>query len=112
MVINSDFATEAVLTYSFTDKNILVRLTDEHDIRTLKDILKGHPMRDTPSCGFSTDVSITMTDGSKSIVFCPANDGCPLIRIGDSDRYIAITDEARARLNEVLEKYDMIFPCI
>ena len=53
-----------------------------------------------------------MTDRSKSLIFCPANDGCPLLQIDDSSRYIKVSDEARTRLDDVLEKYGMAFPCI
>ena len=112
MDINSNFATEVFLEFHYEDISISVTITDENDILILKQILSGRPFRDSPSCGFSTAISITMTNGRKSIMFCPANDGCPLLRIGTSDRYIRISDEAKARLNEVLERYGMFFPCI
>ena len=112
MKINSDFATEVLLEYHYVDKDISAKIIDESDILTLKQILNGRPFKDTPACGFTTEISITMTNESKSIVFCPANDGCPLLRIDDSVKYIKITDEARTKLNEVLEKYGMPFPCV
>ena len=98
---NSDFATEVSLEYHYVDKDISVKITDESDILKLIQILTGHPFKDTPACEFTTEISITMTNGSKSIVFCPANDGCPLLRIDDSGKYIKITDETRTKLNEV-----------
>ena len=109
---NSDFATEVLLEYHYVDKDISLKITDEGDILILKQILNGRSFRDTPACGFTTEISVTITDGSKSIVFCPANDGCPLLRIGESGKYIKITDKARTKLNEVLEKYGMTFPCV
>ena len=112
MRINSNFATEVFLEYHYFDKDISVKITDESDILKLKQILNGCLFKDTPACGFTTEISITMTNGSKSIVFCPANDGCPLLRINDSSKYIKITDEIRNKLNTVLEKYGMTFPCV
>ena len=112
MSVSSDFATEVLLEYHYSDKDISLKITGEYDIQTLKEILKGRPFRDSPSCGFAIDVSITMTDGRKRIVFCPANDTCPLLRINSSERYIRITEEDKSRLYDVLEKYGMIFPCV
>lgn len=112
MKINSDFATDVLLEYHYADKDISIKITDENDILALKQILTGRPFKDNPACGFTTDISITLTNGNKSITFCPANDGCPLLRIDDLGKYIKITDEARTRLNEVVGKYGMIFPCV
>lgn len=112
MKINTDFATEVLLKYHYDDKDISVKLTNESDILTIKQILNGHPFKDSPACGFTTDISITMTNGRKSIVLCPACDGCPLLLVSDSGKYIKISDEARKRLNEVLEKYGVTFPCV
>jgi len=110
--INSGFATEAILGYNYIDKDISIKITDENDIRALKKVLKGIPFPDSPSCGFTTDVSITMTNGRKSVVFCPACDGCPILRMGASGKYIGISEKARTKLNTVLEKYGMTFPCV
>jgi hypothetical protein len=112
MSVSSSFATEVLLEYHYFDKDISVRITDEYDIQTLREILKGRPFKDSPSCGFTTDISITMTDGSKSIIFCPANDSCPLLRVNSSGKYIQITGEDKMRLYDVLEKYGLTFPCV
>ena len=120
MKINSDFATEALLEFHYDavpgghnpNANISVVIKDESDISALKEILRGRSFKDTLACGFSTDISVTMTNGSKSIMFCPANDGCPLLRIGDSNKYIRISEENRKALDKILEKYGMFFPCI
>ena len=111
--INSDFATEGLLEFHNDDTSISVTITDEVDVLILKQILNGRPFRNSSICPFSADISITMTNGKKSIVFCPANDGCPLLRIGNSgNKCIQITDEAKTKLHEVLEKYGMFFPCV
>jgi len=121
MRVNTNFATEALLEFHYESVpggynpsvNISVAITDESDISALKEILRGHSFKDTGlACGFSTDISVTMTNGSKSIMLCPANDGCPLLRIGDSNRYIRISEENRKTLYRILKKYGMFFPCI
>jgi hypothetical protein len=112
MRINSDFATKVLLEYHYADKNISMEITDENDIFTLKQMLRGYSFKDNPSCGFTTDISINMTNDKKSVVFCPALDGCPLLRINDSNVYIKVSDDVRKELDAILSKYDMAFPCI
>lgn len=112
MQIDSSFATSALLKYHYINKNLDVAMTDDNDIRVLKEILKGNTYTDNPSCGFSIDISVTLTDGQKSITFCPACDDCPIIRINESDNYIRITDEQRKLLDVILSKYGMAFPCV
>ena len=118
--INTNFTTEALLEFHYTSvpqghnpsSSISVIVKDDSDILALREILKGHSFRDSPACGFTTDISITMTDGRKSIMFCPANDGCPILRIGDSNRYIRISEAQRDTLHKILERYGAFFPCI
>jgi len=120
MMINTNFATEALLEFHYQavpgghnpDANISVVITDENDILALQEILRGRSVRSSFDCGFSIDISITMTNGRRSIMFCPANDGCPTLRIGNSNRYLTVSDEAIAILHEILEKYGAFFPCI
>jgi len=112
MNVNSKFATEAKLEYHYNDTNISLTITDTDDFVILQNILAGRVFKDSPSCGFSVSISITMTNGQKSIVFCIANDGCPLLRIDETNKYLKISDDDRVVLNIILEKYGMIFPCI
>jgi len=112
METSSDFAAEAFLEFHYADNDISVTIKDEGDILALKRLLNGYPFGDSPACGFTTDISITMASGNKSIFFCPACDGCPLLLVDGSGKYIEISNEARAELNDVLEKYGMTFPCV
>ena len=96
--------------YYYFDKRIDVVVTDENDIKILKENLVGVSYRGSPSCGFALDTSVTFSDGKKSITLCIASDGCDIARVGDSERYIDIKD--RKALDAVLEKYGMTFPCI
>ena len=112
MIINTDFASEALLEFHLIDTSISVTITDEDDLQLLKQLLNGRSYyRGGLHCGFSSWVSITMTNGRRSIMFCPAHDSCPLLRIGNSCRYLELSAESLAKFHEVLEKYGMFFPC-
>jgi len=108
--IDTSFATEVSLKYYYIDKEIDKVITDENDIRIIKENLKGVSYSDNPSCGFSLDISIKFSDGEKSITVCPACDSCSKARVEGSRRYIDIKD--RKALEDVLEKYGMTFPCV
>lgn len=102
----------ATLVYKSDGAEVLCEI-DRQDVDELKSILCGFKFKDSPSCGFDTDVSIEFSIGAdKTIMFCPACDGCPNVRIGDSDYYIKISEENRARFDEIVKKYGMIFPCV
>ena len=105
--ITSNFATNI-----FVGVSNIITITDENDIAELKKILKGRAFKNSPACGFSNEISITMEDEKKSIKFCPALDGDPIIRINASDRYIYISKKQRKQLDEILGKYGFVFPHI
>jgi hypothetical protein len=86
------------------DDSISVKVTDEKDILELKNILKGRAYSyGPPSCPYGS-ISVTMANGSKSLTFYPATDGCPIIWTGRSysDKYIGISDDARKRIDQIL----------
>ncbi len=109
--VDAGFATSASLRFHYGSKAIDARITDANDLRVLKETLRGRIYPDNPSCGFTTDTSITLTDGRRSITFCPACDGDAPMRIGESQRYLEIPGRQRKRLDTVLSKYGMSFPC-
>lgn len=109
--IDASYATRGYVRYHYGSKSIDVPVKGD-DLAVLKEILAGRSYKDSPSCGFDTDVSIKLTDGRHSVVFCPACDTCPKIRIGNSNRYISISRGQRKRLDAILAKYGMVFPCI
>lgn len=112
--VSSNFATKASLRFHYEGKAIDTVITDANDVKELKDILGGWAIRDVgePSCGFDTDISITMRDGRKSITFCPANDGCSNFRIGKTQKYMMVSDAQMERFRHLVRKYGMTFPCI
>lgn len=109
-LIDPSFATKATLRFHYVDKSIDTTMTDK-DLRALKEILRGRAYRDSPACGFGIDTSITLTDGHKSITFCPACDTCTTIQIGETNRYIDISEKERSRFDRIVAKYGMTFPC-
>ncbi|MEN6519550.1 MAG: hypothetical protein ABFD46_00155 [Armatimonadota bacterium] len=110
--INTDFATKVSLRYHYPNKSIDTVITDTNDVKALKKLFAGPVYRDGGlSCGFSPDVSITLSDGQKKIVFCPACDTCGNIRIYGSDRYVKLSDKQRKRFDTIVKKYGMTFPC-
>ena len=112
MRVDGNFATVVSIKYTYHDDDIDAIVTSEDDIEDIKKILKGTKYKDSPACGFSTDISITLSNDKESITFCPACDGCPMVRIDSSDYYIQISREQRNKLNEILKRYGMEFPCV
>lgn len=109
--VDASFSTSASLRYHYAEKSVDMKVT-ESDLKDLKEILVGRSYPESPSCGFNADISITLTNGIKSITFCPACDTCSVIRIGNTNRYIGIRDDQRKRLDAILAKYGMLFPCV
>ena len=96
----------AVLTFKYNDSNIEVSLS-EKESKTIRSIFYGRNLyTDTPSCGFSEEVSIRFGD----MVFCIACDNCAIIRY--NDRYFSVSDNDREVINSIFEKYGGFFPCI
>ena len=109
--VDASFATSAYLKYHYCGKAIDVKMKDS-DLRVLKGMLLGFSYVDSPACGFDKTVSITLTNGRKSITICPACDSCGTFRIGNTDRYLEVSDEQRDRFEAIVKKYGMTFPCV
>ena len=110
--INTNFATSITIRYYYADENIEHVISDADDIDKLKAIFNGFAWQDSPACGFSLDVSVTFEGNNEKLILCPAYDGDPIIRIGETGRYMGISDDARKMMNNILEKYGMVFTCV
>lgn len=98
----------AYLTFKDSDKNINTELANQ-DALKIKEIFSNKMIyRDNPSCGFSKGISIRFD----TIDFSVARDSCSIIKVGDSNKYFNITDQERALIEELFEKYGGYFPCI
>jgi len=117
--VNSNFATEAHIRFTtferfddsrieFTQHELII--TDEEDLAALRRILRGRTRPGGYGCGFSDDESIIMSNGNRSITFKPAQDGCTIVRVGDSDLYFDISRNQRIILNELFERFRLAVP--
>jgi len=102
-------SSEVILVYNYLDIKIYENIYDKSAIRELKMLFNGTVIKDSPSCGFSENISITFI-GKNKLMLCPALDGCPLIRIGTTDKYLIISQETRTQLDAFLERYGFKFP--
>ncbi len=109
---NVDFAIDVIVKFKYAEQDINQKIDNINTINQLKSILKGVTYTDTPSCGFSMDISITFSDKDKTVTLCPALDGCPIIRINDSNKYFKISDKSREKLNQLLAQYGFKFPSL
>lgn len=108
----AEFASDIYVKYKYENSNIYTKINDDKDFGSLKFLLNGIVYKDNPACGFSLDVSITLSSNKKNIILCPALDGCPIIRIGETDTYFKMSEENWEKLNQILRKYDVKLPSI
>ena len=104
----------ATVVFKYDKINIETQLSSE-DRDQIRDFFDNKILyKDMPSCGFSEDISVRFTDpkNGKQQTFCIARDTCPVIYLAQSDMYFRISDEDRAELNKILEKYGAFFTCI
>ena len=110
-MISSDFATDVYIRVVDDERNVSVKkITDQDTIAELQGIFRGRANLDSPSCGFSDNISIVMQSVDREILFSPALDGCFLVRVSGTNRFILITEEQRDFLNRLFEEHDIFFP--
>lgn len=103
--ISTSFATKAII----NDDGHAKLITNKNDVDALKKVLSGWAFKEdgTPACGFGISESVTLTDGRKSITFCPAEDRDPTFRIGNTNKYLWASDARRERFDHIVHKYGM-----
>lgn len=108
-IVNIGSVNKCEIVFDYFEHNVEDTLTKE-EIYVICDMFEGNLLySDSPSCGFSEDVSIKI-NGYQT--FCIANDGCPLIYYKEMGRYFMISDEEMSMLHDILESHGFIFPCI
>ena len=106
---NMEFAKEAEVCFIYGEVVVSENL-DDKEVEMLKEIFDDKRMyKDTPSCGFSGDISVRF---NQSQTFCVARDTCPIVYWVEEDRYITLTEEEKLLLYDLLEPYGFEFPCI
>ncbi len=99
---------EITLTYHYGDVQIDSALTDEEET-TLRKILTGKRLHsDQPSCGFTDEIAL-LIDG---VPYAFARDGCAVLRAGEDQQYISLTEEEHAKLRQIVERCGGTFPCL
>ena len=68
---------------------------------------------DNPSCGFSEEVSVTLTDSNGEMqVFCFAMDTCSKIYWQNKGRYVWVSDKKYREVIDMLRTHGFYFPCV
>lgn len=99
-------STSAKLSYIYNDKNISINLSMDES-KLLKDMFNGKRLyNDSPSCGFSENVSICFDN----LFFCIACDKCSIVKL--NNKYFKISESEQKSLINIFEKYGCFFPCI
>ena len=94
--------------FKYEDVNIETELSSEH-LKELTNMFNNKELYfDSPSCGFSENVSVKIDNQT----FCIANDMCDIIYIRESNKIFYIGDTDNERLRDILEQYGFSFPCV
>ena len=97
----------ATIYYSCNGKNIQAVMTDAEAAKTIE-IFNGKKLYSKdPKCPFGADCTILI--GGK--FYHLAKDYCTIIKDEKSGQYFDITDEERAYIEKIFEKYGATFPC-
>ncbi|MEN6522049.1 MAG: hypothetical protein ABFD46_12980 [Armatimonadota bacterium] len=111
--IDTGFATKAYVKDYWSKEHVDAVITDKNDIAALKKILGGWATQDGRARMFDIDVSVTLTNGRKSITFCPELlEGNPVIKIYDTGKCRHISLAQNKILYRILNKYGMDIPII
>lgn len=81
----------------------------EAESKQISEIFNGKTLyQDHPSCGFDRNVSLRV-DGT---IFCPALDGCCIVKDESSGMYFKITQAERDLIDSIFFAHGGQFPCI
>ena len=100
--------TKGIAKFKYEDVNIETELSSEH-LKEITNMFNNKELYfDSPSCGFSENVSVKIDNQT----FCIANDMCDIIYIKESNKIFYIGDTDNERLRDILEQYGFSFPCV
>ena len=104
----TDETVSAKLVFNPFGEGVSVTLTPEESARVAEIIKSAEalPPGEMLTCGFSTDVSITIDD----VIYCIGRDGCGSLECGIL--YFNISDSDADEIHAIFEKYGGRFPCI
>ena len=94
--------------FTYRDKEIKSNISSEH-LEQIVSMFENKKMKtDSPSCGFTKDVSIEIDNKT----FCIACDTCGKVYLFEEDKYFSLDEEENESLRNILECYGFEFPCI
>lgn len=100
---------ECVVTFNYDDSHVS-EIMSESDSLKIEAIFNNKKLyKDNPSCGFSKNISVTITDVG---TFCFARDTCPIVYWQEKNCYFTISEIEQIELYTLLEKYGFYFPCL
>ena len=98
--------------YYYHEKKINENIYNLSEINKLINIFSVKYFKDNPSCGFSEDISFEFISNNSKLTFCPALDGCPIIKILEKNVYILIENNQQKVMDDILKNYGFIFPAL
>lgn len=111
---NVKFASTVHLEYNTTTEDkVSLDVTDVDDIKAFKTLITGHIYHDytaTDYTGYDEKVSIKLQGKDKNLLLLPALDMSPSLRFWNSNEFLALSDENRDALIDLLTKYGFNFP--
>lgn len=106
--VELDAPNSAIARFKHNESNIQAELSAEHT-KQIVSIFQGKKLRkNSPSCGFTEDVSVKIDDKT----FCIACDTCRIVYLLEDDRYFHLSDTENSSLREILTYYGFELPCI
>ena len=94
--------------FKYEDVNIETELSSEH-LKEITNMFNNKELYfDSPSCGFSENVSVKIDNQT----FCIANDMCGMIYLREANKYFAVSKSDSILLRDILEQYGFSFPCV
>ena len=106
--VELDAPTSAIARFKHNESDIESELSTEHT-KQIVGIFQGKKLRkDSPSCGFTEDVSVKIDDKT----FCITCDTCRIVYLLEDDRYFYLSDTENSFLREILTYYGFELPCI
>lgn len=107
--VDMNFATEVTAVYKYNNANISQSLSAQ-ELSLICEIFDGKNLySDSPSCGFSENVSLQFNDGQ---TFCIACDTCPIIYWKQKNKFFKISEKEKDQLYNILMAYGFAFPCV
>ena len=99
---------EIVAIFRYGDVDITQSMSHEDSDTVRRIFSKKNLFSDSPSCGFSKNVALTIGDDT----YCIACDNCGIVYNVNEDKYFHLSDQENETLRKLLGEYGFTFPCV